>query len=104
MKYIKSYRLFESRSSNILELLDLGIISSEDLPELIRDLDDQDRVALVKLLINRYGYAEILRSFSDSIMQEAYADDPSEFLNQFSNLTPVEKGDIIYYVDKDNHT
>ena len=103
MKYIKSYRLFESRSSDILELLDLGLISSGDLPELIRDLDEHDQIKLVKPLINKYGFKETLRLFDNNvdIVKHAYQDNPSEFLEQFGNLTRVEKDDKIFYVDKD---
>ena len=102
MKYIKSYRLFESRSSNILELLDLGLISPEDLPELIRDLDDQDKIELAKYMVNKYSIEATENAFNDNdIIKRAYQDNPSEFLEQFNDLTRVEKDGEIYYVDKD---
>jgi hypothetical protein len=33
-------------------------------------------------------------------IKQAYIDNPSEYLNQFNDLTPVETVDKIYYVDK----
>ena len=38
----------------------------------------------------------------DTIVQ-AYKDNPLEFLDQFNDLTPVEKDDKIVYVDKDRN-
>jgi hypothetical protein len=57
----------------------------------------------VKSMVNKYGVKETLRLFDNNtdIIKRAYQDNPSDFLNQFNDLTPVEKGDKIYYVDKD---
>jgi len=57
----------------------------------------------VKLMINKYGLKETLRLFDDNvdIIRRAYRDNPSEFLNQFNDLSPVEKNNVIYYLDKD---
>jgi hypothetical protein len=57
----------------------------------------------VKSMVNRYGVKETLRLFDDNvdIIRRAYLDNPSDFLNQFNDLSKVEKDGIIYYVDKD---
>jgi hypothetical protein len=57
----------------------------------------------VKSIVNKYGIdkaIEMVAGGPDTI-RNAYQDNPSEFINQFNNLTPVEKDDKIYYVDKD---
>jgi len=55
----------------------------------------------VKSMVNKYGVKETLRLFDNNtdIIRRAYQDNPSEFLNQFNDLTPVEKDGFIYYVD-----
>jgi hypothetical protein len=57
----------------------------------------------VKSMVNKYGIEHTLTMFDNNInvIKHAYQDNPSDFLNQFNDLTPVEKGDRIYYVDKD---
>ncbi len=57
----------------------------------------------VKSMVNKYGFKETLRLFDNNkdIIRRAYQDNPSEYLNQFNDLTPVEKDNKIYYVDKD---
>jgi hypothetical protein len=59
----------------------------------------------VKSVVNKYGFEYALTMFDDKeIVRLAYGDNPSEFLNQFNDLRPVEKGDVIYYVNKDGLT
>ena len=41
--------------------------------------------------------------FGKDILKQVYIDIPSLFLKQFNNLRPVEVGNIIYYVNNDNH-
>ncbi len=56
----------------------------------------------VKSMVNKYGIEHTLEFFGDKgMIIRAYQDNPSEFLEQFNDLTPVEKGVNIYYVDKD---
>jgi hypothetical protein len=56
----------------------------------------------IKSMINKYGLNHAIELFGDKeVIIRAYQDNPSEYLNQFNDLTPVEKGDRIYYVDKD---
>jgi len=56
----------------------------------------------VKSMVNKYGVRETLRLFDDNkeIVKHAYQDNPLEYLKQFDDLTPVDKGNIMYYVDK----
>jgi hypothetical protein len=56
----------------------------------------------IKSMVNKFGIKETLRLFDNNkdIIRRVYQDNPSEFLNQFNDLTPVEKGDKIFYVDK----
>jgi hypothetical protein len=57
----------------------------------------------VKSMVNKYGIEETLRLFDDNadIIKHAYQDNPLEFLEQFNDLTRIEKGNMIYYVDND---
>jgi len=59
----------------------------------------------VKTMVNKYGFDETLRLFDDNIdvIKRAYQDNPLEFLDQFNDLRPIEKGDKILYVDKDRN-
>ena len=59
----------------------------------------------VKSMVNKYGFIETLRLFDNNgeIIRRAYQDNPSEFLNQFNNLTPIEKENKIIYVDKNGY-
>jgi len=56
----------------------------------------------VKSMVNKFGIEHTLTMFDDNtdIIRRTYQDNPLEFLNQFNDLTPVEKDDKIYYVDK----
>jgi len=56
----------------------------------------------VKSMVNKYGLDQSIKLFGGKeIIKRAYLDNPSEFLNQFNDLIPIEKGNIIFYVDKD---
>ena len=57
----------------------------------------------VKSMVKKFGIdrsIELVVGGMDTI-RNVYQDNPSEFLNQFNDLTPVEKDDKIVYVDKD---
>ena len=59
----------------------------------------------IKSVVNKYGLEYALTMFDNiDIIRRAYYDNPSEFLNQFNGLNPVEKNNAIYYVDKDKRT
>ena len=55
----------------------------------------------VKSMVKKYGIEHTLNLFDNDIIRNAYIDNPSEYLNQFNDLTPIQKDDKIYYVDKD---
>ena len=57
----------------------------------------------VKSIVNKYGIdkaIEMVAGGPDTI-RNAYQDNPSSFLYNFNDLTPVEKDAKIFYVDKD---
>jgi len=56
----------------------------------------------IKSIVNKYGYEEALRIFDKNleIIRRTYQDNPLEFLDQFNDLRPIEKGDRTYYVDE----
>ena len=56
----------------------------------------------IRLTVEKLGIKQSLNMFGDEIIKQAYIDNPLSFLNQFNNLTPVEKSGEIYYVDNDN--
>ena len=57
----------------------------------------------IKSIVNRYGYNKAIELLvgNKHTIRKAYKDNPKSYLDQFNNLTPVEKNDKIYYVDKD---
>jgi len=58
----------------------------------------------IKSMVNKYGVEETLRLFdyNKDIIRRTYQDNPSEYLNQFNDLSMVEKDNVIYYVDEDD--
>jgi len=57
----------------------------------------------IKSIVNKFGIKraiDMIAGGKDTI-RNAYQYNPKSFLNQFNDLTPVEKDDKIYYVDKD---
>ena len=56
----------------------------------------------IKLTVEKLGLTQARELFGDNIIRQTYINNPSSYLNQFNNLTPIEKYDKIYYVDNDN--
>ena len=56
----------------------------------------------IRLTVEKLGLDQSREMFGDELIKQVYIDNPSSFLEQFNNLTPVEKDDKIYYVDNDN--
>ena len=56
----------------------------------------------IKLAVEKLGLEQARQMMGDELIKQGYIDNPSSFLEQFNNLTPVEKDDKIYYVDNDN--
>ena len=56
----------------------------------------------IRLTVEKLGLPQSREIFGDEIIKQTYIDNPSSFLNQFNNLTPIEKDDKIYYVDNDD--
>jgi len=59
----------------------------------------------VKSMVNKFGIKNTLKLFDNNndIIWKAYQDNPLSFLKQFNDLTPVEKKNEIYYIDKDGN-
>lgn len=57
----------------------------------------------IKSMVNKFDIGHTIKFFDGNvdIIKHVYQDNPLEFLEQFNDLTPVEKGVKIYYVDKD---
>jgi len=57
----------------------------------------------VRFMVNKHGIDHAIELFDGNvdIIKRAYQDNPYNFLEQFNNLTQIEKGDRIFYVDKD---
>ena len=57
----------------------------------------------VKSIVNKYGIDRAIELVVGGMgtIKQAYQDNPASYLDQFNNLTPVEKDDTIFYVDKD---
>ena len=56
----------------------------------------------IRLTVEKLGLDQSREMFGDELIKQAYIDNPLSFLDQFNNLTPIEKDDKIYYVDNDN--
>ena len=59
----------------------------------------------VKFIVNKYGIGQAIELVVGGVdtIRNVYQSNPSEFLNQFNDLTQIEKGDYrIYYVEKNN--
>lgn len=57
----------------------------------------------IKSIISKHGITKSIDMLvgGKNTIKQIYQDNPSDYLNHFNNLIPVEKGDRIYYVDKD---
>jgi hypothetical protein len=54
----------------------------------------------IKSMVNKYGLNHAIELFNGKdVIKRAYQDNPSEYLNQFNDLSVVEVGNIVYYVD-----
>ena len=52
--------------------------------------------------VEKLGLKQSLEMFGKDVIKQVYIDNPSLFLNQFNNLTPVEEdGDVIYVDNND---
>ena len=56
----------------------------------------------IRLTVEKLGLGQSREMFGDNIIRQTYINNPLSYLNQFNNLTPIEKDDKIYYVDNDN--
>ena len=58
----------------------------------------------VRLAVEKLGFDKAVKMFGGNldIIKRAYQDNPLSFLNQFNNLTPVKKGEVMFYVDENN--
>jgi len=56
----------------------------------------------VKSIVKNYGLKQSIDMIVGGIdtIRQSYQDNPLEFLKQFNDLTPIEKGNKIYYIDK----
>ena len=57
----------------------------------------------VKSIVNKYGIKQAIDMVVGGIdtIRQAYQDNPESYLNQFNDLTPVEKNNMLVYTDKD---
>ena len=60
----------------------------------------------VKSIVNKYGIEQAIEMVvgGPDTIRNAYQNNPESYLDQFNDLTQIEKGDKIFYIDKDgNH-
>ena len=59
----------------------------------------------VKSMVNKYGIKKAIELVvgNKHTIRKAYQDNPSSYLDQFNNLTPVEMDDKIYYINNDGN-
>ena len=56
----------------------------------------------VRFMVNKHSIEHAIELFDGrEIIKRAYQDNPSSYLNQFNDLTPIEKDDRLFYIDKD---
>jgi len=62
----------------------------------------------VKTMVNKLGLDDTIKLFDGSfdVIKRAYSDNPSEFLDQFNNLKPVQskRENLTHYKDKKGKT
>lgn len=60
----------------------------------------------VRYAVENLGFDKAVKMFGGygnlDIIKRAYQDNPLSFLDQFKNLTPVKKGEVMFYVDENN--
>ena len=58
----------------------------------------------VRHAVENLGFDKAVKMFGGNldIIKRAYQDNPLSFLDQFKNLTPVKKGEVMFYVDENN--
>jgi len=56
----------------------------------------------IKSLISKYGITKSINILVDgkNTIRQIYINNPSEFLNHFNDLKPIQKDNKIYYTDK----
>jgi hypothetical protein len=84
------------------------IITEEQYKRVLKE-DIDTRSERVKSIVKKYGLKQSIDMIAGGVVtiRQAYNDNPLEFLNQFNNLTPVERDDYydtrIYYMDENNN-
>jgi len=97
-----------------IELLDKtglweGMIREEKslrdtIKNILKEESDNPLNKKVRYAVENLGFDKAIKMFGGNldVIKKAYQDNPLSFLNQFNNLIPVKKGEVIYYVDKNN--
>ena len=65
-------------------------------------INNNKHIDKIKSVIYKHGIFKSLNIIvgGKHTIKQIYINNPSEFLNQFNDLTPVENDDKIFYVDK----
>lgn len=65
---------------------------------------NNNNINKIKSLISKYGINRVINMVVNGkhTIKQIYINNPSEYLNQFNDLTILKIDNIIYYVDKDN--
>jgi hypothetical protein len=56
----------------------------------------------IRFSVEKLGLKQAREIFGDEIIKQTYSDNPLSYLDQFSKLSPIEKDEFVFYVDKDN--
>ena len=64
---------------------------------------NNNNINKIKSLIYKYGINRVINMVVNGkhTIKQIYINNPSEYLNQFNDLTILKIDDIIYYVDND---
>ena len=78
----------------------------DTIQTILKEESDNPLNKKVRYAVENLGFDKAVKMFGGygylDIIKRAYQDNPLSFLDQFKNLTPVKKGEVMFYVDENN--
>lgn len=74
----------------------------DTIKNVLKEESDNPLNKKVRHAVEDLGYENAIKLFGGNldIIKRAYQDNPLSFLNQFNNLNPVKKGEVLFYRDE----
>jgi hypothetical protein len=78
----------------------------DTIQTILKEENENSKNKKVRHAVENLGFDKAVKMFGGygnlDIIKRAYQDNPLSFLDQFKNLTPVKKGEVMFYVDENN--